>query len=117
MEMSLPTVKRNSLLIRSLSVLPVFSAEALYVSTADSTISSRRKGNFMFHVKHGDYLSTTAPTFRGKMFHVKHGIFGKAFLLRLQSLPVATQAKHEEGMQFIEEHHLMGKGLATSMST
>jgi len=30
-------------------------------------------------------------------------------LLRL--LPVATQAAHEEILQFIERHHLMGKGL------
>jgi len=29
----------------------------------------------------------------------------------LQALPMATQAEHEEVMQFIETHHLMGKGL------
>ena len=29
----------------------------------------------------------------------------------LQLLPVATQAKHEEILQFIEKNHLMGKGL------
>lgn len=29
----------------------------------------------------------------------------------LQALPTATQAEHEEVMQFIENHQLMGKGL------
>ena len=29
----------------------------------------------------------------------------------LQLLPLATQAKHEEILQFIEQNHLMGKGL------
>lgn len=29
----------------------------------------------------------------------------------LQSLPMATQAEHEEVMQFIENYRLMGKGL------
>jgi predicted nucleic acid-binding protein len=29
----------------------------------------------------------------------------------LQLLPPATQAKHEEILQFIEQNHLMGKGL------
>jgi predicted nucleic acid-binding protein len=29
----------------------------------------------------------------------------------LQLLPVATQARHEEILQFIEQNHLMGKGL------
>jgi predicted nucleic acid-binding protein len=32
-------------------------------------------------------------------------------LLLLQSLPVATQAAHEEVMRFLEDHRLMGKGL------
>jgi hypothetical protein len=29
----------------------------------------------------------------------------------LQALPMAIQAEHEEVMQFIENYHLMGKGL------
>lgn len=29
----------------------------------------------------------------------------------LQALPMATQAEHEEVMKFIEDQHLMGKGL------
>lgn len=29
----------------------------------------------------------------------------------LQLLPMATQAEHEEVLQFIEQNHLMGKGL------
>ncbi len=29
----------------------------------------------------------------------------------LQALPMATQAEHEDVMQFIENYHLMGKGL------
>ena len=29
----------------------------------------------------------------------------------VQRLPLATQAKHEEVLQFIEQKHLMGKGL------
>ncbi|HCC69219.1 MAG TPA: VapC toxin family PIN domain ribonuclease, partial [Nitrospiraceae bacterium] len=29
----------------------------------------------------------------------------------LQALPTATQAEHEDVMQFIENHQLMGKGL------
>ena len=32
-------------------------------------------------------------------------------LALLQSLPIATQIEHEEVMQFIENYHLMGKGL------
>jgi len=32
-------------------------------------------------------------------------------LSMLQSLPSAIEAEHEEVLQFIERHHLMGKGL------
>ncbi|HEX8947934.1 MAG TPA: PIN domain-containing protein [Dissulfurispiraceae bacterium] len=32
-------------------------------------------------------------------------------LALLQTLPMTRQAEHEEVMKFIEDHHLMGKGL------
>jgi hypothetical protein len=35
----------------------------------------------------------------------------REILSLLQSLPVATQAEHEEVMRFLEDRRLMGKGL------